>query len=115
MRRVALYGKSLAVSIIGASLEGRADVQVVCVDAALPGAAGRLRGINPDVVIFDLATTALDSATTLWSAQRHLLLIGVDLTGDRALVLSSQCPKVFTLDDLMQIIDTHAVTERSER
>ena len=95
MRTVVLYGNSLVVSSIGASLQGRAELQVSCVDATLP-----------DVVIFDLAMAQPEFAMVLWKAQPRLLLIGVDLTTGQALVLSGQPSRLLTMDDLLQVIES---------
>ena len=106
MRTVALYGNSLVVSSIGASLQGRAGLQVCFVDSTLPDAASQLGALQPDVVIFDLATAQLEFAIALWKAQPRLLLIGVDLTTGQALVLSSQPSRLLTMDDLLQVIES---------
>ena len=47
LRTVVLYGNSLVVSSIGASLQGRADLQVSSVDATLPEVMERLRALQP--------------------------------------------------------------------
>jgi len=105
MRTVALYGNSLVVSSIGASLQGRAGLQVSSVDATLPDAASRLGALQPDVVIYDLAMAQPEFALALWKAQPNLLLIGVDLTTGQALVLSGQPSRLLTMDDLLQVIE----------
>jgi hypothetical protein len=104
LRTVVLYGNSLVVSSIGASLQGRADLQVSSVDTTRPQAEERLRALQPDVVIFDLAAARPEFAIDLWQAQPHLLLIGVDLLTHRALMLSGQPSHLLTLDDLLQVI-----------
>ena len=105
MRTVALYGNSLVVSSIGASLQGRAGLEIRCVDATLPDAASQLSALQPDVVIFDLAVAEPEFAIALWKAQPRLLLIGVDLTTGQALVLSGQSSRLLTPDDLLQVIE----------
>jgi hypothetical protein len=104
LRTVVLYGNSLVVSSIGASLQGRADLQVSSVDATRPQAEERLRTLQPDVVIFDLAAARPEFAIDLWQAQPHLLLIGVDLLTHRALMLSGQPSRLLTLDDLLEVM-----------
>ena len=105
MRKVALYGNSLVVSSIGASLQGRAGLEVKCVDATLPDAASRLTALQPDVVIFDLAVAQPEFAIALWEARPRLVLIGVNLTTGHALVLSGQSSRLLTMDDLLQVIE----------
>ncbi len=100
MRTVALYGHSLAVSSIAASLEGCAGLRVV--------PAEQLGAVQPDVVIFDLAASAQrDSVLALCQAQPHLLVIGVDVATDQALVLSGQTSRMLTPDDLVNVIESY--------
>ncbi len=109
MRKVALYGNSLVVSSIGASLKGRAGLQVCSVDATPPGAAEQLSALQPDVVIFDLAMAQPEFAIALWKVQPRLLLIGVDLTTGQALLLSGQPSHLLTIDDLLQVIESQPI------
>jgi hypothetical protein len=104
LRTVVLYGNSLVVSSIGASLQGRAELQVSSVDTTCPQAEERLRALQPDVVIFDLAAARPEFAIALWKTQPHLLLIGVDLLAHEALMLSGQPSRLLTLDDLLGAI-----------
>ncbi len=113
-RTVVLYGNSLVVSSVGASLQGRAGLRVLPLDAALPDAAGQLSALQPDVIIFDLATTLPNDAIRLWKALPALLLIGVDLAKGTALVLSGQTARALTTDDLLHVIESHATSESSE-
>ncbi len=106
MQTVALYGNSLVVSSIGASLQGRAGLQVLSVDATLPDATERLDALKPDVVVFDLAAAQPEFAIALWKARPRLLLIGVDLTTSQVLVLSGQPARLLTMDDLLQVIES---------
>ncbi len=106
MRNVALYGNSLVVSSIGASLQGRAGLEVSSADAALPDAASQLRALQPDVIVFDLTVAHPEFAIALWRAQPRLLLIGVDLATGHSLVLSSQPSRLLTMDDLLQVIES---------
>lgn len=101
MRIVALYGNSLGLSSIAASLEGRPGLRVV--------SAEQFGAIRPDVVLFDAAGHVLDSSLiALWDAQPSLLLIGVDLANGRALILCGQSTRMLTIDDLVDAIETHA-------
>jgi len=108
-RTVVLYGNSLVVSSIGASLQGRAGLQVLSLDAALPDTAGQLSALQPDILIFDLATTLPNDAIRLYKARPALLLIGVDLATRSAVVLSGQPARALTTDDLVQVIESHAL------
>lgn len=104
MRTVVLFGNSLVMSSIGASLRDRGDLQLVTLDARAPDAAQRLQALGPDVVLFDLATAEPDFAVTLLKQHTRLLLIGVDLTTAKMLVLSGHESSMLTTEDLMNVI-----------
>ncbi len=98
MRTVALYGTSLALSSIAATLAGRAGLRVV--------PAPELGALQPDVIIFDLAAPRSDFNIALWRARPEVLLIGVDLGSDRMYVLSGRPARVLTLENLYQAIES---------
>lgn len=82
-----MYGKSLLLSGISASLERCGEARVVFFDVPPPAAGERLRALQPDVVVFDITTDSPVCAIRLWQARVHLLLIGVDLSKDQARVI----------------------------
>jgi hypothetical protein len=106
VHRVAIYGNSLSVASIGASLQGRPGLEIFALEAPLPGAIERLGPLTPDVVFFDLAIAhAVEDAVSLLAARPNLVLVGFDLTSHRALLLSGEQSTVLTTDDLMGIIE----------
>jgi hypothetical protein len=113
MLTITLYGKSLLLSGIGASLGARRDFQIVAIDSLLPDAAERLRAAGSNIVVFDLASSTLESAIALWHGQPNILLIGVDLTTNRALVVHGQSPQLLASGDLMRLIEMHTLAERN--
>jgi hypothetical protein len=111
-KTVVLFGSSLAVSSIGASLLGCAGLRVLEVEPEAPttaahNAAQRLAALRPDVVLFDLAAVPSDFAIALWKAQPSTLLVGMDLLTGKALVLSGQSTRAHTTEDLLQVIQQH--------
>lgn len=112
MRTVALYGNSLVLSSVGASLNGCAGLQVVAIDPAQSGAVERMLTLRPDVIVFDTDVANPDSAIVLWKAQPSVLLIGVDLATDRVLVLSGQSSQLLTRGDLLDVIESQGLLER---
>jgi len=94
-------------STIGASLQASAGLQVLTVDADVHDAAHRVCVLRPDVVLFDLGAAQPDFAVTLWKGQPDLLLIGVDLATNQALVLSGHRTRAYTTEDLLQVIQRH--------
>jgi hypothetical protein len=104
MRRVVLYGNSLVVSAFGASLEECGDLELVRVDAGPADAAARLCALEPAAVVFDRVTTRPDFAMALLDQHPQVLLIGVDPSNDRILVLSGREEQPASAADLVQII-----------
>ena len=103
MKTVVLFGRSLTLSSIGASLQRCAELRVL----AAEGTAQGLAALRPDVVLFDLATVPTDFAIALWKARPGTLLIGIDLLANQALVLSSQPARAHTTGDLLKVIQRH--------
>ncbi len=107
-RTIVLFGASLSVAAIGASLAAQANWQVVPMDAASPAAAESLHRLRPDVVLFDLAAAWPDTVISLLTELPDLQLIGVDLARHQALVLSGEQPRLFTIDDFVRLVDATA-------
>ncbi len=104
-RTVVLYGNSLVVSSVGASLHGRPGLHLVRLEAGSSHAAQRLQTLHPDVIVFDRVTTPLDFAFDLLRECPRLLLISIDLATARMLVLSGHESSVLTTEDLMNVIE----------
>jgi hypothetical protein len=107
MRTVILYGNSLSVSSVGASLSECAGWNIMTVSADGPDPIHGLIELQPDVVIFDLTATQPSFAIALLRTKPGLLLVGVDLQTDMALVLSSETARILTSDDLLRVIQRH--------
>ena len=106
VHRVAIYGNSLSVASIGASLQDRPGLELLALDESLPDAIRRLEPLMPDIVLFDLSIAhAVEDAVSLLAAHPNLVLVGFDLTNHRALLLSGKQSTVLTTDDLMKIIE----------
>jgi hypothetical protein len=101
---VVLYGNSLALSGVGASLEARPGLRVVRVDAA-DASAEALSKVEPDVVVFDLATAQPD-VVALWRRDPPVLPIGVDLLKHQVVVFSGKRSRALTSDDLLRVIES---------
>ncbi len=115
MRTIVLYGNSLAVSSVGASLRDCEGLRLVSVRAVLPDAFHELIKLRPDVVIFDLTATQPNFALALLQARPGLLLVGVDLKTDKALVLSGQTSHVLTTEDLLRVIGSPSDSAAKEQ
>ena len=101
---VVLYGNSLALSGVGASLEGHPEVQVLRLGATDRPSEGLLR-LEPDVVVFDLATAQPDVVALLRQHPR-VLPVGVDLEAHQAVVFTGRSSRALTADDLLRVIES---------
>ena len=111
-RRVALYGNSLFIASIQASLSNTADLDVVRLETSLPDSLARLTKLAPDVVIFDVAEKNSEFAMAVLQAHPGLPLIGLDLgRANEVLVLSGQQRRAFTANDLTEVILTQTLPQ----
>jgi len=104
MRTVALYGDNLVMSTIGASLEQKPEYQVQRIDGLLSEIAAKLDAAPPDVILFDLAGARPDFAIPLLKSYPMITLVGIDLAGNKMLVLSCEQSRLLTAEDLMKVI-----------
>ena len=109
-RTVVLYGNSLVVSSIAASLKAQPHLLLCQPDTSAPDLAQQLRSLAPDVLVFDLASAHPDFAITLLKEHPRMLLIGVDIVNAGMLVLSGQQTQALTIDDLTRVIETYPNT-----
>ncbi len=104
MISVAIYGTNLAMSSLCAGLQQRPEFEVRGIqnlsadDIATPDAD------LPDVILFDLAAGQPEFIIPLLRKNPTTLLIGVDLTIHKMLVLSGEQSRLSTADDLMQVV-----------
>lgn len=92
----------MALAGIETSLNLDADCEVV--NQALPAAASELSELQPDVVIFELEAVPPEFIYILTKELPGLLLIGIDLETNRALLWSGQQAQGWTSQDLAQVI-----------
>lgn len=100
---VALCGDSLMLAGVGRRLARHAHLRVVEFDGLTsPDALGAL---VPDVLIVDLATVPIESALALLCDRPDLLLVGLEASGTRLLVLSREQAGAVDTDDLVALIE----------
>lgn len=102
-QRIVLYGDSLILSGVRASLETYPGIELLVLDQ-LPGEAiEELRLLCPSAVIFDLSATKPDSLFSILQ-QPGLLLIGIDPETHQARVWSGQHLHELSMPDLFQVL-----------
>ena len=104
-QRVVLYGDSLVLAGMGASLKTYPGIELICLAAQPPAEVRQLWALRPAVVILDLGAVPPDLPVSLLGEQPELLLIGMDAAGDKLLVLSGRQARAVTTADLVQVIE----------
>lgn len=102
-RRVILYGKSVIVGAVGASLRDAPGLEIVPLVPPVPKAVV-LGALAPDAIIFDLEAAHPDAVLSLLRKRPGLLLIGVNPANDELLVLSGQQERAVAVADLLKVI-----------
>jgi hypothetical protein len=103
-RRVAVYGNSINMAGIAASLKADTTLDVLCVNLDSPNARQSLDENDTAAIVFDLSDSSLRLDITLLRDRPGLLLIGVDPSRDEMLVLSSQPTQAISVADLVNVI-----------
>ncbi len=103
-RRVAVYGNSLNMAGIVASLKADTTLEVLCVNLDSPDARQSLDEDDLAAIVFDLSDPPLRLGFTLMRDRLDLLLIGVDPSRDEMLVLSSRPEQALSMADLVSVI-----------
>ena len=101
---VIVYGNSLNMAGIAASLNADTSLDVVCIDAQTPNFRQSLDGLEPATILFDLTDPPSELDLGLLLDRPGLLLIGVDHSSDEVLVLSGQLRKVDSGRELAEIM-----------
>ncbi len=103
-RKVVLYGNSLILSAIEACLSGRSGLELLRIDAGLPGAAERLDALSPDLVLFDVHGVSPHFGFAFLQRHPGISLVGFDMTNARMTTVSTREFAVLTTDDLIKYI-----------
>ena len=103
-RRVAVYGNSLTMAGIVASLKADTTLDVLCVNLDSPNARQSLDENDIAAIVFDLSDPPLRLDVTLLRDRPDLSLIGVDPSRNEMLVLSSHPEKALSVADLVNVI-----------
>ncbi len=101
---VILYGNSVFLAGIRADLALRARVEVLAVEPGRPDALAIIRTRRPAALIFDLSAAQPDFAVSLLRDRPDLVLIGVDPSSDKLLVLSGRHEQPESAAGLVQAI-----------
>ena len=102
--RVAVCGSSLYMTALAASLQAHPDVAVLRIPASAAALAQGLDELSPAVIAFDLGELPGDVAISLLRDRPELILVGVDPSSDRLLLLAGRQERPVSAAELLQAI-----------
>ena len=103
-KRVLLFGKSVILGTIGASLKHYPDLEIIPISQGLPDAPA-LRDLAPNVILYDIRANQPELALLLSQPDLGLLLIGIDPDSNQVLVWSGRQIRELSTNDLVAVID----------
>jgi hypothetical protein len=114
-RRIVLYGKSVILGSVGASLRDVPGLDIIPLALPLRDAKD-LGALAPNVIIFDLDAAHPEAALSLLRQRPELSLIGVDPAGDKLIVVTAREIRAVAVADLLKVIGREKETraEQSE-
>lgn len=98
-----MFGRSVILGTVGASLQTYPDLEVLSLSAPFPSAE-ELSALAPDVVLFDVETGRPEAAFSLLGTCPSLLLIGIDPSTNQALLWSGRYLRELSTQDLVRMI-----------
>jgi hypothetical protein len=113
--RVVVYGNTLSMAGIAASLKVETTLDVFCVDPKHPSARKCLFELDPQTIIFDRTEPHPELDLALLREQPGLLLVGVDPSSDDVLVLTGQRNRVVSARELAHLVSASAPQSTVEK
>jgi hypothetical protein len=104
MPRVLLYGQSLFIAGLQASLEAVSGLVLKDVEAQSDHLQEHMAAWKPDVLIFELDNLSQIPSLVVLKDYPGLLLIGMDTECNHLLVLSNQQQQALSTTDLVKVI-----------
>ncbi|MRR29662.1 hypothetical protein EG834_04910 [bacterium] len=105
-QRILLYGDSLLMAGVRASLEASLAFEVIPLDASLATEQDLLVS-NPDIVIFDNDSVRPQFHFNLIKRQAELLLIGIDPDSNGVQLWSGRYLRELSVQGLVDVIHQH--------
>ena len=110
-RIIVLFGDSLLMDTVEASLGENPELGVMRVHTNVPDIGARLKSVQPHLVIFDWDTPHCQFVLPFLREQSGIPLLGLDVTCSRAIMLCSQEHTILTADELAELIQTKTANE----
>jgi len=107
-RIVALYGNSLLMDIVEASLESNQELGVVRVGGSSHGVVERLKSLRPDMIVVDSSQPDAQFVLSFFKDRAGVPLLCLDSDCNKAMILSCQHYTSLTTTDLTDLVRSHA-------
>ncbi len=111
-RRILLYGDSVILGSVGATLRTWREFEVISLSPPLPGLSG-LEALGPDAILFDVDMAHPDAAFSLLKTRPGLLLLGISPDGNVVRLWSARQLRELSSKDLKDVIEEHLATPRT--
>ena len=95
----------MLLSLVANSLEHSPNLQVIH-EASWNEVAARAADCNPDVLIYDQDSSSESAILPLLYKNPHLLLIGLDVETNRAVLIAGQETSSLTLERVKEIVES---------
>ena len=105
---VVLLGDSLLMDGVALSLASQQLWGMIRLDIDVLDSGECLESLNPDLIVFELDSPWSSSILSLIKEQPDILLVGLDLSHSRAIVLNSHQHLTQTMNDLCQVVQAEA-------
>ena len=107
-RVVALYGSSLLMDIVEASLGKNQELGVVRVGGSTGSVVERLKSLRPAMIIVDSSEPDAQFVLSFFKDRAGVPLLCLDSDCNKAMVLSCQHYTSLTTTDLTDLVQSHA-------
>jgi hypothetical protein len=101
----ALFGESLFMDTVEASLADIPRVGIVRIHPSVVDLAHRLRSFQPDMVVVDLNAPNLHFVVSFLKERPGVPILGLDLSCSQAIVLTSRLYPAPTPDHLLAVVE----------
>jgi hypothetical protein len=104
LRRILLYGDSIILGSVGASLELVPHFEVTHLSPPLPGAS-ELEPMDPDIIVFDVDGDVAAGAFSLLETRPGLLILGISPDGNLVRLWSGHQYRELSTEELTALIE----------
>jgi hypothetical protein len=113
-KRILLYGNSVILGCLGASLRLAGQFEIVHVAPPLPGLS-ELEALEPDVLLFDADNANSEAVFSLLRCHPDLLVVSVSPDGNIVRLWSGQQYRELSTTDLTALIEDGSQAEAASR